>query len=206
MGGQPRRLLIAHLGRGYGPEMSHAQSDDPWRVLDSDMALDVPWMRIRRDRLVMQPATPAVDYYVWEGPDIATIVPRTPTGDFVLCRQYRHALRRSLLQFPAGQVDPGESPADAARRELMEETGYAAGTLVPLGTLAAYPTKYTGLHHLFLAPDVHQQAEPQPDPSEVITIELFSREQLQQSLGTPDFMVADSVAAALLALNRDSHL
>jgi ADP-ribose pyrophosphatase len=185
--------------------VSDAPSDQPWQVLGSEPALDVPWMRIRRDRVVMQPATPAVDYYVWEGPDIATVVPRTPAGDFVLCRQYRHAMGRSLLQFPAGQVDAGEFPAEAARRELLEETGYAAPTLIPLGTIAAYPTKYTGLHHLFLALDAEQQAEPRSDPSEVIALELITRDQLLQSLGTPDFMVADSVVAAFLAVNRDPH-
>jgi ADP-ribose pyrophosphatase len=185
--------------------VSDAPSDEPWQVLDSELALDVPWMRVRRDRVVMQPATPAVDYYVWEGPDIATIVPRTPEGNFVLCRQYRHAMGRSLLQFPAGHVDAGESPEDAARRELLEETGYAAPTLAPLGTIAAYATKYTGLHHLFLALDAEQVAEPRSDPSEVITLELFSQDQLLQSLGTPDFMMADSVAAAFLAINRDPH-
>lgn len=183
--------------------MGDAPDDRPWQVLDSAWALDVPWMRVRRDRLVMQPGTPAVEYYVWEGPDIATVVPRTPEGEFVLCRQYRHAMGRSLLQFPAGQVDTGESPEEAARRELLEETGYAAPTLVPLGTLAAYPTKSTGLHHLYLALDVHRVAEPRPDPSEAITVELCSRERLRQSLATPDFLVADSVAAALLALDRD---
>ena len=177
--------------------------DEPWTVLDSELALDVPWMRVRRDHLVMQPGTPAVDYYVWEGPDIATVVPRTPAGDFVLCRQYRHAIGRTLLQFPAGQVDPGESPDHAAERELLEETGYAATSLVPLGSIAAHPTKYTGIHHLYLALDVHPRAEPRRDPSEVITVELCSREDLVRRLGTPEFMVADSVVAAFLALQRE---
>ena len=185
--------------------MSDTPDEGPWRVVGSELALDVPWMRVRRDHVLMHPASPAVDYYVWEGPDISTVVPRTPDGDFVLCRQYRHAMGRSLLQFPAGQVDAGESPVEAARRELLEETGYAATTVIPLATVAACPTKYTGLHHLFLAPDVQRQAEPTPDPSEVITVEVVSRADLLRSVGTPDFMVADSVVAALLALNLDQH-
>jgi len=180
--------------------MSHLERETAWRVIDSDMALDETYMRVRRDRIEMHPGSPTVDYYVWEGQDVATIVPQTPDGDFILCRQYRHAVRSSLLQFPAGQVDAGESPAAAAERELLEETGYTSESLVPLGTVAAYPTKFTGRHHLFLALNVRQHAPPQLDPAEEIAIEKLSRNQLVQILGTPDFIVADSVAAAFLAL------
>ena len=179
--------------------MSDADVPGPWRVVESDMALDVPWMRIRRDRLIMRPETDAVDYFVWEGADVATVVPVTAAGEFVLCRQYRHAVRRWLLQFPAGQVNVGESAEEAAKRELVEETGYAAQALVPLGTIGAYPTKFTGLHHLFLALNVRLESQPKPDPAEPGSVELFSRAQLSQMLGTSDFMVSDSVAAALLA-------
>lgn len=64
----------------------------------------------------------------------AAILPLLPSGEVLLLRQLRPAIGRRVIEIPAGRLDPGEVPADCARRELEEETGYRAGKLIELGS------------------------------------------------------------------------
>lgn len=66
-------------------------------------------------------------------PGASAMIPLLDNGKVILEHQYRYPLRRSFLEFPAGKLDPGESPLDCAKRELIEETGYEASNWVRLG-------------------------------------------------------------------------
>src|SRR5271169_5955803 len=83
------------------------------------------WMRVVSKRVALQPDAAPEDYFVVEAGDWAAICPRTADGRFVLVEQYRPAVERRVLEFPAGTIDPGESPAAAIRRELIEEAGHS---------------------------------------------------------------------------------
>lgn len=72
-------------------------------------------------------------YYSLKLPDYASVLPITGDGRIVVVRQYRPAVERYTVELPSGLVDPGESPGETARRELLEETGYEAGELEVLG-------------------------------------------------------------------------
>jgi 8-oxo-dGTP pyrophosphatase MutT (NUDIX family) len=84
----------------------------------------------------------------------AQIVPVTKEGDVVLVRQYRHGASRITLEMPAGLVDPGETPAEAALRECLEETGYRARDPISLGVLYPNPTLFANKLYAYLAKDV----------------------------------------------------
>lgn len=66
-------------------------------------------------------------------PGAVMVVPLLDNGEVVLERQYRHPLRRSFVEFPAGKIDPGEDLLTCAKRELLEETGYVAAEWIHLG-------------------------------------------------------------------------
>ncbi len=66
-------------------------------------------------------------------PGASAMIAMFDDGKVILERQYRHPLRRSFLEFPAGKIDAGESPLNCAKRELIEETGYKANTWLKLG-------------------------------------------------------------------------
>jgi len=81
--------------------------------------------------------------------------------DVVLIREYKHALRRDMLQLPSGSVDAGETPLQSAQRELLEETGLTAGVWTALGVVHPYPTNVADAVHLFVARDVHPGRPPE---------------------------------------------
>jgi 8-oxo-dGTP pyrophosphatase MutT (NUDIX family) len=79
------------------------------------------------------------------------VVAITDADEVVMIWQYRHGTDALSLEIPGGVVDPGESPIDAARRELREETGYGAPTFEPLITVHPNPALQGNEHHSFLA-------------------------------------------------------
>lgn len=96
---------------------------------------------------------------ILQHPGACAIVPLLADGSVVLLRQYRHAVRETLWEIPAGKLDPGEDTEACARRELQEETGYQARELIALGSICVTPGYSDERIHLFLAREL--QAGPQ---------------------------------------------
>jgi len=109
--------------------------------------------------------------------DAVVVVPVLPDGRLVLERVYRHPYRRFLVEFPAGGIEAGESPLDAARRELEEETGWRAGRVRALGSCEALPGLLRLRLHLVLAEDLVPAGPPRHDVMELIEIVEWTREQ-----------------------------
>ena len=99
------------------------------------------------------------------------VVAVTPDDRVVLVWQYRHGLGRVGVELPAGVVDAADpSPEVAARRELLEETGYGGGAWRPLGVASANPATHSNLTYSFLAVGVEPVAPPAPEATEDIRI------------------------------------
>ena len=138
-----------------------------WRTLNSEMILDQRWMRVRKDCVELPNGQCLDDYYLWIAGDVALVVPVTQDGKFVVVEQYKHAAGEIMKEFPAGMVDAGESPEEAARRELEEETNYIASQLYKLATLTDNPTKTVGNVHIYLAPNVKRRTRLLMDEQEL---------------------------------------
>src|SRR5579863_319077 len=93
-----------------------------------------PWMSIIAREVEFAEGRPVEIYHAVGQQDYIAIVARTPEGRIPIVRQYRPAVESFTWELPAGLVDRGEQPAQSARRELLEETGYAARSIVSLGT------------------------------------------------------------------------
>lgn len=91
------------------------------------------------------------DYYMLRMPDFALVYATTVDGLVVLLRQYKHGLRRVGLSFPGGKVNDDEHPTAAARRELLEETGYASDDWTDLGSYVTNANQRCNVAHLFRA-------------------------------------------------------
>jgi ADP-ribose pyrophosphatase len=117
-------------------------------------------------------------------PGGALAVPVTDAGELVLVRQYRFAVMGRLLEFPAGTVEPSETPAETIRREIQEETGYSADTWLPIGNFPLAPGYSDELIYAFLATDL-KKLPPSPDlgtdEDEDLEVVLMSPEQLEKA-------------------------
>lgn len=150
----------------------------PWLVEESRLLVDRRWLRLHEQRVRLPNGSTIDEFHVFESPDWVAVLPITEEGDVVLVEQYRHGLGRTSRELPAGVIDPGESPAAAARRELLEETGYIANELVPMLELSPEPHRSTHRAHFFLASGVKFSGQSHPEPSEVIRVRTESCAEL----------------------------
>jgi 8-oxo-dGTP pyrophosphatase MutT (NUDIX family) len=149
-----------------------------WKKTDTSVVAENRIFRLRRDRVVNPRNEKHLDAFVLECPDWVNVIALTHEEDVVLVRQFRHGVERLALEIPGGVVDPGEAPADAALRELLEETGYAPDRLESLGFVDAQPGYQDNRCHTFLALGVKRVAEPELDAGEDIEVVKVPRTAL----------------------------
>lgn len=177
-----------------------------WETLSSEYLIQRPWLTARRDVLRMPNGKVVPEYYVLEYPTWVNIIAITEEGQFVLVRQYRHALDIVAYELCAGTMEASdESPMEAAKRELLEETGYAGGEWTELTVLSANPTSMNNLNHTFIAKGVKKVASQHLDETEDITVHLFSLEELV-SLLRRDEMKQALMVAPLWRYLAENHL
>jgi ADP-ribose pyrophosphatase len=175
---------------------------ETWERLGSERLLETPYFALRSDRLRLPGGAIKDPYYVVERPDAAIIFPLTREGEVVLVRQYRPPLERTELGLPAGLVETDEKPEAAARRELLEETGYSGDEWEPLGSLASSPSLKDNWAYLFLARGVEEVAPPDPDEHELVETVRVPIGELLGLIRAGEIVSSSGVAAVMLALER----
>lgn len=122
-------------------------------------------INVRKDEIVLEDGR-RVTREVIEHPGSAAIIPFVSENEIILIQQYRHAIKETIYEIPAGTLDKGETFYACADRELVEETGYKAGTLEPLITIFPSPGILSETMHLFKATNlVKTQTNYQADES-----------------------------------------
>ena len=109
-------------------------------------------------------------YTLIESPDWVTVIPviETPREQFIMVRQWRHGENRITVEFPGGVINAGEAVEDAAKRELLEETGYKASKIVRLAPFSPNPALMTNHQHFCLAFDLADTKKTHPDEDEYV--------------------------------------
>lgn len=129
------------------------------------------------------------------------IVPFIDADTLMLVREYAAGLHNYQLGFPKGLIDPGETPEEAANRELKEEIGYGARELIPLKSVTMAPQFFSATMHIFMAKDLYPETleGDEPEPLEQVPWLLSKADAL---LEQEDFTEARSIAALLMTLRE----
>ena len=101
-----------------------------------------------------------------------------------MVEQYRFGVGELTTEPAAGMVDIGEDPLDAAKRELLEETGFGGGNWRSLGTVQANPAIHNNHCHHWLAEDVEVVQAPTPDDGEAIRVHLMTLDEVKEAIAT----------------------
>ncbi len=134
-------------------------------------------------------------------PGAVTVIAVLDDGRLVLVRNNRFAVGARLLEFCAGKLEPGEDPADAARRELEEETGHAAARVEALGVFYTSPGFTDERMHVFLATDL-TPVPPRPEPGEDLEVEILEPDRLEDLISRGEVVDGKTLGAYLLWKTR----
>jgi len=161
--------------------------------VDGECVFDGRLLHARRDTVRLPDGGTATREYVAH-PGAVLILPVRDDGRLVVERQFRYPLDRVFLEFPAGKLDPGESPLETARRELVEEAGFTARTWTPLGVIHPVISYSTERIELWLAEGL-EHVGSKLDPGEFLEIVALTEDELLAAWDRGEVTDAKTVAA-----------
>lgn len=164
-----------------------------WKVLESEYVIKRPWLTARRDKVELPTGIVHPEYYVLEYPSWINIIAITKDRQFVMVEQYRHGLQDVFTELVAGVVEENENPMDAAKRELLEESGYGNGQWREFAILSQNPGSTNNLTYCYLATDVEKLSDQHLDETEDVAVRLMSENEVRQLL------LNDEVKQSLMA-------
>jgi 8-oxo-dGTP pyrophosphatase MutT (NUDIX family) len=173
----------------------------PWKTLAREKILDMGKFLVVEKHTVGLPNGREIPDWAWIiTPDYASIAAVTPEGKFLCFRQIKYAIEGISLAPAGGFLDLGETPLEAAKRELLEETGYAADDWIEMGCYAGDANRGCGKAYMFLAKGAHPVAPPNDEDLEEHVLLQLTRAEVEDALKAGDFRVLGWMAVMALAL------
>ena len=154
----------------------------PWREVESRQIADCRIFTVEASNVESPVDGSRHEYFRIRSVDWVQVVPVTATGDIVMVRQYRHGSQAVSLEVPAGLIEAGEAPAQAAVRECREETGYRIERLQALGVLRPNPALFSNRLYSFCAFDAELVGAIQQTATEFTEVERVPVAQLPELL------------------------
>jgi len=157
----------------------------PWREIESRTLSTTRIFTLNAHRRVSEESGREGEFYVLDAPDWVNVVAVTDSGEIVLVEQFRHGTQSVTLEIPGGVIDGDDaSPEGAARRELLEETGYVSDDWRLLGVVAPNPAFLSNRCFMFLATGSRRESEPRPDGLEEISVVVASEERVRDLIAS----------------------
>jgi len=143
-------------------------------------------------------------FEIIQRPRIALIIPMLSKEKLLFIKQYRAPINQTILEFPAGKVEIGENSLEAARRELLEETGYFAQQVEKFAEFFSAPHLTDELIEVFIGSELIKM-EKNLKPKEFITNKFFSISELVQNLESFHFIDSKTLSALFIFLRKINH-
>ncbi len=153
-----------------------------WKTISSAYLVKKPWATLRVDECELPDGRLASEYYVLEYPNWVNIVAITENNQVIMVKQYRHSGDIISLEIPGGVIDGEEEPVHAAKRELLEETGYLFEDFELVSTVYPNPATSNNVTYCYLAKGGRKVQEQDLDEHEDIDIEFFSVAEVKELL------------------------
>jgi len=176
----------------------HTPRSKTAQILSSTTVYEGPVFGVRRDEVIEPSGVRAIREVITH-PGSVVVLPVLPDGRILLIQQYRHATRQYLWELVAGRIDDGETPRQAAARELIEETGYRATKFRIFLDIFPTPGFLEERMYILLAEGL-TAGEAQPEEDEKILSRAYNRKQLEEMIRTGKLRDAKSIAGILYYL------
>ena len=139
-----------------------------WKIIKSEPLSSNRVFSTRKDTSVSPITGEEHEFFVIEAPDWVNVVAVTDRDEVLLIRQYRHGIESETIEIPGGCIDRAETPLEAAKRELLEETGYVSDDWSCIGEVTPNPAIQNNTCYTFLAVGSRKEREPSFDTTEYI--------------------------------------
>lgn len=177
-----------------------------WKTKKSEYLIDSKWLKVRKDHVLLPNGVELDDYFVIEKKDVALVVAMNDREEIILKKEYRYPMDEVLTELPGGTIEAVEdSPLEAAKRELLEETGYSSRDWQLLLESYDFPTKESNKVFVFLAQNVEKTGEQILDISEEIEYMFVPMEEAVRMCMDNEIKVNGSIAGILKAARRNKR-
>jgi ADP-ribose pyrophosphatase len=174
---------------------------DSWKTLSRKTILDKgKYLRVE-DHTIELPDGRIIEDWPWiVTPDFVNVLAETSQGKYLIFRQTKYSVDGPSLAPAGGYIEPGEDPLAAAKRELLEETGYAAENWTSLGSFPIDGNRGAGVAHYFLAKDAQEVTEIDADDLEEQELMLLGKDEVQKALKAGEFKLLPWMSIVALAM------
>ncbi|KAB0576909.1 ADP-ribose pyrophosphatase [Fusobacterium naviforme] len=169
-----------------------------WKLLTEQTVKKDHWVDLRSRSYLLPNGRELSPYYSYHNRSFTVIAARDEAGDFICVRQFRPGIAEVTTEFPAGGIEPGEEPLEAAKRELLEETGCVSECWSFLGRIAPNATIADNYAYCYLAEGCRKQAERQLDETECMETIVVPRSEMQRLIQEGGFVQAVHIAVYYL--------
>ena len=171
---------------------------DRWKVLDSEKVLDSKWISVDKQKVRTSKGRIIDDFYVVKKIDYVILVVENE-NKISFVKQYRHGRKEIMFNLPMGFINEGESPEEAARRELLEETGQISENLELLGSFYLAPSFTPTKTYVFYTKSARKVGTTKTDINEDLTPIEISKEKVKEMINNNEIKDMSSLIAIYTA-------
>ena len=182
-----------------------------WELVSTEHIVQDKWIDFRRSAYRLPDGTVFEPFYSYSRRDYVVIVASDEDGNYLCVRQFRQGIGRVTTEFPAGGIEredgkeyggkdsSSEEALDAAKRELMEETGYESDEWQHMLTIPSNATIADNYAHLYVAKNCRKVADQSLDETECLNVTVLSADEIDEMVSTGGFLQAMHVTAWLMS-------